>query len=209
MDKQKQVAKYLLQIKAIKLEPANPFTWASGWRSPIYCDNRKTLSFPEVRKFIKNQFIKIIKDKFPGIEVIAGIATGAIAHGAIIAEQLNLPFIYIRSAPKDHGLENLIEGNLEAGQKVVIIEDLISTGKSSIKAVEAVRYVGGNVLGLCAIFTYGFEIAENNFINAGCKYYTLTKYDILIDEALNENYINKEDVETLKLWRKSPDAWGK
>ena len=208
MDKEKQISNYLLQIKAIKLEPANPFTWASGWKSPIYCDNRKTLSFPEIRNFIRDRFVALINEKFPAVEVIAGIATGAIAQGALIADKLNLPFIYVRSAPKDHGLENLIEGNLENGQKVVVIEDLISTGKSSLKAVNAIKYVGGNVLGLAAIFTYGFETADTNFVNEGCKYFTLSNYEVLIDQALSSGYINPGEVETLKEWRKSPNTWG-
>ena len=209
MNIKKQIANNLIQIKAIKLEPANPFTWASGWKSPIYCDNRKTLSYPELRSLIKNEFISLIKNKFPDVEVIAGVATGAIAHGALVAETMGLPFIYIRSKPKGHGLENMIEGDLKDGQKVVVIEDLISTGKSSLKAVEAIRFAGGEVLGLVAIFTYNFQLAEDSFINQGCEYYTLSDYNSMVEEAVDMKYINESQVETLKNWRKSPDTWGK
>ena len=208
MDIKKQIANNLLQIKAIKLEPANPFTWASGWKSPIYCDNRKTLSYPELRTFIRDQFISLIKDKFSDVDVVAGVATGAIAHGVLVAEALNLPFIYVRSKPKGHGLENMIEGDLKEKQKVVVIEDLISTGKSSLKAVEAIRFAGGEVLGLVAIFTYGFQIAEDSFTNMKCEYYTLSNYETLIEEAVKLNYINESHIEALKNWRKSPNTWG-
>jgi len=209
MNIKKQIANNLIQIKAIKLEPANPFTWASGWKSPIYCDNRKILSYPELRTMIKKEFVSLIKEKFSDVQVIAGVATGAIAHGALVAEAMNLPFIYIRSKPKGHGLENMIEGDLKDGQKVVVVEDLISTGKSSLKAVEAIRFAGAEVLGLVAIFTYNFQLAEDSFTNQGCEYYTLSDYNSMIEEALNMKYINESQIETLKNWRKSPDNWGK
>jgi orotate phosphoribosyltransferase len=207
MSTEKIIASYLLQIKAIKLEPAKPFTWASGWKSPIYCDNRKTLAYPEIRSFIRDSFVELIKKEFPAAEIIAGVATGAIAQGALVADKLGLPFIYIRSTPKSHGLENLIEGHLEPGKNVVIIEDLISTGGSSIKAVEAVRNADAKVLGLAAIFTYGFKIADNNFKQNNCKFFTLSNYNVLIDEAIKLNYINENDRNILNQWRLNPDKW--
>ncbi len=203
------VASQLLQIKAIKLQPANPFTWASGWKSPIYCDNRKTLSFPVVRDYMKQQFAAKISEMYPDVDVIAGVATGAIAQGALVADLLKKPFVYIRSAPKGHGLENLIEGNLEAGQKVVIIEDLISTGGSSLKAVEAVRAAGGEVLGMLAIFSYGFQVAVDNFAEAGVKLDTLSSYQTLLKVAVDNGHVTSEDMETLNDWRKAPDSWNK
>jgi len=199
----------LLEIKAIKLQPENPFTWASGWKSPIYCDNRKTLSYPHVRNFIKHEFAQILKQKYPEAEVIAGVATGAIAIGALVADELNMPFVYVRPKPKGHGLENLVEGNLEANSKVVIIEDLISTGGSSLKAVEAVRKADCEVLGMLAIFTYNFPISTENFSKSNCELFTLANYDYLIEHALKENYINKDVISTLKDWRKNPDKWKK
>jgi len=205
----KQVAEYLLQIKAIKLEPTNPFTWASGWKSPIYCDNRKTLSYPEVRTFIKDKFADAIKEVYGDCDVVAGVATGAIAQGALVAEALNKPFVYIRSSAKSHGLENKIEGDIRAGQKVVVIEDLISTGGSSLKAVEALRAAGCEVLGMVAIFTYGFQTAVDNFTNADCKLATLSDYNTMIELAVESGYIKEEDVENLKEWRKDPSVWGK
>lgn len=204
---EKIIANYLLQIKAIKLQPANPFVWASGWNSPIYCDNRKTLSYPEIRSFIKQEFAKLVKDKFCDAGLIAGVATGAIPQGALVAEELRLPYVYVRSEPKKHGLENLIEGHAEPGQKVVVVEDLISTGGSSLKAVEALRKAGCNVLGMVAIFTYGFKTAEDNFAAAGCKLYTLSNYFALIDHALETGYITSADVEKLKQWRTDPANW--
>jgi orotate phosphoribosyltransferase len=203
----KEIAKLLLQINAIKLNPATPFTWASGWKSPIYCDNRKTLSYPEVRKKIRDAFCQVIREKYADAEGIAGVATGAIAHGALVAEALNLPFIYIRSAAKGHGLENLIEGDYKANQKFVVIEDLISTGGSSIKAVEALRNEGCNVLGMVAIFTYGFQKAVDNFLQVKCKIDTLSNYEILIEQALESDFIKKEQTEILKQWRLSPETW--
>ena len=197
----------MLKIKAIKLEPAHPFTWASGWKSPIYCDNRKTLSYPGVRSYIKEQFAAVIREKYPQAEVIAGVATGAIAQGVLVAQELNLPFIYIRSSAKSHGLENLIEGEYKAGQKVVVIEDLISTGGSSLQAVEALRSAGCEVLGMVAIFTYGFQKSVDNFDAARCELTTLSNYNAMIDLAVKTGYIQQSDVEKLKEWRKSPETY--
>ncbi|GAB7088517.1 orotate phosphoribosyltransferase [Marinifilum fragile] len=204
----KQVAEYLLQIKAIKLEPTNPFTWASGWKSPIYCDNRKTLSYPEVRTYIKKAFAEVVMEKYPEVEVIAGVATGAIAQGALVAEEMNKPMVYIRSSAKAHGMTNLIEGEIKPGQKVVVIEDLISTGGSSLKAVQALREAGCEVLGMVAIFTYGFQKAVDNFTENNCKLDTLSEYNIMIDRAQEIGYIKAEDVDQLKEWRKDPASWG-
>ena len=203
------VAKQLLQIKAIKLQPANPFTWASGWISPIYCDNRKTLSYPEVRDFIKIQFARRVMEEWPEVDVVAGVATGAIAQGALVADLLNKPFVYVRSSPKGHGLENLIEGDLKPGQKVVVIEDLISTGGSSLKAVEALRSNGADVLGMLAIFSYGFKVAEDNFSSAGVKYETLSDYQALIKVAAEVGYVSSDDLSTLSKWREDPANWKK
>ena len=204
-----QIAARLLKIKAIKLQPANPFTWASGWKSPIYCDNRKTLSYPDLRNFIKLEIARIILEKYPETEAIAGVATGAIAQGAMVANELNLPFVYIRSSKKDHGLENLIEGDLRPGQKVVVIEDLISTGASSLKAVEAIRKDGCEVLGMLAIFTYGFPIAENQFKDEKVELTTLSNYESVLKLALQTNYIKESDIKTLQEWRKDPANWQK
>ncbi|MCX6258586.1 MAG: orotate phosphoribosyltransferase [Bacteroidia bacterium] len=201
------IAEHLLHIKAVKLSPDRPFTWASGWLSPIYCDNRKILSYPETREIVKNAFVKLIREEFPGTGMIAGIATGAIAHGSLVADALNLPFIYVRSEPKNHGLENLIEGEIMPGKQVIVIEDLISTGGSSIKAVHALRKAGLNVTALIAIFSYQFEIAASNFLDADCHYLSLCNYDTLIDTALAINYIKKEDLEILKQWRQDPSHW--
>lgn len=206
---QEIIASQLLQIKAIKLQPANPFTWASGWISPIYCDNRKTLSFPEVRNFIKIQFARLILEKYSDADVIAGVATGAIAQGALVADLLGKPFVYIRSAPKGHGLENLIEGELKPGQKVVVIEDLISTGGSSLKAVEAIRNAGGTVLGMLAIFTYGFKTAVDNFAASKVELTTLSNYQTLLKVAADTGYISNADIKTLGGWRENPGEWGK
>ncbi len=208
-ESEKKVAENLLKIKAIKLQPSEPFTWASGWKSPIYCDNRKTLSFPEIRTLVRDEFVKTVKAKYPQAEVIAGVATGAIAQGALVAQELGLPFIYVRSSPKDHGLGNLIEGDLKAGQKVVVIEDLISTGGSSLKAAEAVRAAGAEVLGMVAIFTYGFPVSENAFKEHKVELTTLSNYNAMIETAVATGYVKEEQVETLKEWRKSPDTWGK
>jgi orotate phosphoribosyltransferase len=203
------VAMQLLQIKAIKLQPANPFKWASGWKSPIYCDNRKTLSYPKVRNFIKIQFARRIMERWPEVDVIAGVATGAIAQGAMVADLLDKPFVYIRSSPKGHGLENLIEGDLRPGQKVVVIEDLISTGGSSLKAVEALRNYGAEVLGMEAIFTYGFQVAENNFFEEKVEYETLSNYQSLIKVAAEVGYVSSDDLSALSQWREDPSEWKK
>ncbi len=204
----KKIAEYLLQIKAIKLQPSNPFTWASGWKSPIYCDNRKTLSFPHVRSFICKSFVELVKELYPDAEVIAGVATGAIAHGVLVASELGLPFIYVRSEAKSHGLGNQIEGYFEKGQKVVVIEDLISTGGTSLGAVKALRDAGCVVLGMAAIFTYGFQKAIDGFAKENCELHTLSNYNILVETALKTGYIRENDTETLKEWRKDPSKWG-
>lgn len=204
-----ETARLLLQINAIKVQPSNPFTWASGWKSPIYCDNRKILSFPDARTFVRDQFVKLVAIRYPDAEVIAGVATGAIAHGVLVAEKLGLPFIYVRSEPKSHGLENLIEGDLKPGQKVVVIEDLVSTGSSSLKAALAVNGHGGKVLGMVAIFTYEFPQAAANFQKAGVELTTLSRYSVLIEQALSMGTISKTEVEKLMLWRQDPANWGK
>jgi orotate phosphoribosyltransferase len=204
----KKTAEYLLQINAIKLQPSNPFTWASGWKSPIYCDNRKTLSFPEVRSFIRDSFADLVKRYYPDAEVIAGVATGAIAHGALVADKMGLPFIYVRSGAKEHGLGNQIEGHFNPGQKVVVIEDLISTGGSSLLAVRALRDAGCEVLGMAAIFTYEFNKASDGFEAEKCKLYTLSNYSVLIETALSTGYIGEAETETLKRWRINPASWG-
>jgi len=199
-----EVARSLLQIKAIKLQPTNPFTWASGVKSPIYCDNRKILSYPDIRTYVKSQLAVSINEKFEKPDVIAGVATGGIAHGALVAEEMGLPFVYVRSNVKTHGLNNMIEGELGQGKKVVIVEDLVSTGGSSLQAVAAVRSANCEVLGMTAIFTYGFDVARDNFKEADCVLVTLSHYDVLIQEALNENYVGKEDVKYLQAWKKDP-----
>ncbi|WP_413511934.1 orotate phosphoribosyltransferase [Myroides odoratus] len=202
-----QTAELLLQINAIKLNPKNPFTWASGWKSPIYCDNRITLSFPEVRKYLKEEFAKHIVSKYGMPDVIAGVATGAIGIGLLVAEALELPFVYVRPEPKKHGRQNQIEGQLEAGQKVVVIEDLISTGKSSLQAVEALKENGAEILGMAAIFTYEFQISKDNFANAGVELTTLSTYSSLLENAVKQNYISASDLETLQEWRINPSEW--
>ena len=204
-----EVAKRLLAIDTIKIQPNIPFTWASGWKSPIYCDNRKVLSFPETRTFIYSQFVQLIRQKYPQAEAIAGVATGAIAHGVLVAEALQLPFIYVRSKPKGHGLENLIEGDIQPGTKVVIIEDLISTGGSSISAAEAIRNFGAEVLGMLAIFTYNFPLAAQNFEDANIELTTLSNYNILLKLAYESGEITDLQLESLNNWRKSPETWGK
>lgn len=203
----KQFASKLLQIKAIKLQPNNPFTWASGWKSPFYCDNRKTLSYPDLRSYVKLELTHAILEHFPQAEAVAGVATGAIAQGALVADALSLPFVYVRSKPKDHGLENLIEGELKPGTKVVVVEDLISTGGSSLKAVEAVRKYGCEVVGMVASYTYGFGVAQEAFENAGVLLVTLTDYEHVVAQALETGYIAEADVELLNEWRKDPAHW--
>ena len=204
---EKTTASLLLQCQAVKLSPEKPFVWASGWRSPIYCDNRKTLSYPEIRNFIKDSFVSLIKEEYLSTEAIAGVATGAIAQGALVADALGLPFFYVRPEPKSHGLENLIEGDPKKGQRVVVIEDLISTGGSSLKAVDALRQFGCEVLGMLAVFTYGFRIAMENFIKADCPLTTLSSYETLLEIALESGYIKSDARLVLQEWRKSPDNW--
>ena len=205
----RQVAKFLLQINAIILQPNNPFTWASGWKSPIYCDNRKALSFPQIRTHIRMKMCEIIKDKYPHANVIAGVATGGIAIGCLVAEELGLPFIYVRASTKDHGKKNLIEGYYNQGQSVVVIEDLISSGKSSLLAVEALRNEDLNVRGLISIFSYSFDIAEDNFNNLNCEKISLCDYKTLLNEAVKSNYIDKKDIKLLDNWRKDPSKWNR
>jgi orotate phosphoribosyltransferase len=201
-------AESLLQIKAIKLDNTNPFTWASGIKSPIYCDNRRTLSYPKIRTYIRQEFVKLINEEFGTVDVIAGVATGAIAIGALVAQDLGLPFAYVRSEKKSHGLTNMIEGVVESGQSVVVIEDLISTGKSSLNAVQALRDAGCNVKGMVAIFTYGLIDAEESFKAASCTLHTLTSYDFLVKKALEQNYIKDSDMQSLIQWRENPKGWG-
>ena len=201
-----KVADFLLNINAVKLQPSNPFKWASGWNSPIYCDNRKILAYPKIREFIKNEFISLIKE-FDTATCIAGVATGGIAIGAIVAEELGLPFCYVRSESKSHGMKNNIEGDLKLEDKVFVIEDLISSGKSSIKAVRDLKEFGVEITGLGAIFTYGFEVSENNFSEESCSFKTLSNYSVLLDTALENNYISNEELETLVKWRNSPSTW--
>lgn len=197
----------LLKVKAIKLQPTNPFTWASGWKSPFYCDNRKTLSYPDLRSFVKIQTARLIMERFPEAEAVAGVATGAIPQGAMVADTLNMPFVYVRSKPKDHGLENLIEGELKPGTKVVVVEDLISTGGSSLKAVEAIRNYGCEVVGMVASYTYGFDVADKAFKDANVELVTLTNYEAVVAQALATGYIKEADVELLNQWRKAPSEW--
>ena len=204
---EKLFAEKLLRIKAIKLQPANPFTWASGWKSPFYCDNRKTLSYPTLRNFVKLEICRIIEERFGEVDAIAGVATGAIPQGALVADELNLPFVYVRSTPKDHGLENLIEGELRPGMKVVVIEDLISTGGSSLKAVDAIRNNGCEVIGMVASFTYGFPVSVEAFKNAKVTLVTLTNFEAVLEAALRTEYISEKDIPVLDAWRKDPAHW--
>ena len=200
-------AEKLLKIKAIKLQPDNPFTWASGWKSPFYCDNRKTLSYPSLRNFVKLELSRLIMENFPECDAIAGVATGAIPQGALVADELNLPFVYVRSKPKDHGLENLIEGELKPGMRVVVVEDLISTGGSSLKACEAIRRDGCEVIGMVASYTYGFDVAKEAFKAANVQLLTLTNYEAVVEAAVATGYIQRADVEVLNTWRKDPAHW--
>jgi len=205
---EQQVAEFLLQIKAIKLQPNNPFTWASGWKSPIYCDNRITLSHPTIRTYIRQQLTQLVQEVFGAVGCIAGVATAGIPQGVLVAQELGLPFIYVRSSPKDHGRGNLIEGDVLTGKRVVVIEDLISTGKSSLQAVEALREAGYDVAGLAAIFSYGFDLAADNFKQANCPFVTLSNYNALIKYASENQYILANDVELLRTWRQNPSEWG-
>ena len=202
-----QMANFLLQIKAIKLNNEHPFTWASGRKSPIYCDNRVTLSYPEIRTFIRQSFVDVVNECWGNVDVIAGVATGGIAQGALVAQELGKPFVYVRSEAKNHGLTNQIEGEIHEGQSVVVIEDLVSTGKSSLIAVHALRERGCDVKGMAAIFTYGLDIAAKNFAEANVELRTLTNYDTLIEVATKEEYIRPSDQESLATWRKNPEAW--
>jgi orotate phosphoribosyltransferase len=208
-DTAEKTAELLLQINAIKLNPRNPFVWASGWNSPIYCDNRITLSFPAVRNYIRNEFSKNIEKQFGKPDVIAGVATGAIGIGILVAESLGLPFVYVRPEPKKHGRLNQVEGYLQKGQNVIVVEDLISTGKSSLLAVEALKEAGANVKGMAAIFSYGFDVATDNFKNANVDLFTLSNYENLLPLAVAKRYITEEEEITLQEWRKNPSTWGK
>lgn len=204
---EKEIAAHLLQIKAIKLDTSNPFTWASGWKSPIYCDNRKILSFPEVRALVVDSFVELAGEHYAETQVIAGVATGAIAFGALVAERMGLPFVYVRTAPKGHGMGNQVEGELKKGQNTLVIEDLISTGQSSLNAVEALRTAGARVAGMLAVFTYGFEVAGRNFQEANCRLVTLSNYFSLIELAAESGYIREVELETLRKWRENPSVW--
>ena len=206
-DRALKVAEFLLQIKAIQLSPEHPFTWASGLKSPIYCDNRKTLSYPEVRQYIREAFVATIRESYGEPEVIAGVATGGIAIGALVAEEMNLPFIYVRSEPKKHGLGNQVEGVLLPGQRVVVIEDLISTGSSSLTAVAALREQQADIIGMVAIFTYGFKKAVNNFNEANCPLQTLSNYNALLEQAVKSNYVTSAQQQALINWAESPEGW--
>ena len=205
---EQQVAEFLLQIKAIKLQPDNPFSWASGWKSPIYCDNRVTLSHPTIRTYIRQKLSQVIQEEFGAVGCIAGVATAGIPQGVLVAQELGLPFIYVRSKPKDHGTGSLIEGEVMPGQRVIVIEDLISTGKSSLQAVQALRDAGCTVAGLAAIFSYGFDQATENFHEAKCKFYTLSNYNALLKYAEENSYISADESEILRKWRASPSTWG-
>lgn len=202
-----KVAEFLLQIKAIKLQPNEPFTWASGWRSPIYCDNRKTLSYPNIRTYIRQQFVETIIDKFGKPDVIAGVATGGIALGVLVAQEMGIPFVYVRSSAKGHGMQNLVEGELGEGQSVVVVEDLVSTGKSSLNAVAALRERNCEIKGMVAIFSYGFKVAEEAFKDAKCELVTLSNYETLVEQALKSEYITEKDLTSLKQWRENPATW--
>lgn len=207
MNSSRIIAELLLQSKAIKLQPASPFTWASGWKSPIYCDNRKTLSYPAIRRSIRDAYVSCIEDNFPLPDVIAGVATGAIAQGALVADAMELPFIYIRSSAKGHGMQNLIEGNYEAGQRVLVIEDLISTGGSSLKAVDALKDAGCEVIGMVATFTYGFPESEKSFNDCGLKVLTLTDYETMLAMAIEAGQVVEDQLELLRQWRMNPSVW--
>ena len=203
----KQTAEVLLQINAIKLQPKEPFTWASGWKSPIYCDNRIVLSFPPIRNYIRETMAKHIEQQYGQVDVIAGVATGAIGIGALVAEYLGLPFIYVRPEAKSHGRQNQIEGFIESGQNVVVVEDLISTGKSSLNAVNALEKANVNVKGMVAIFSYGFEVASKNFEKAGVQLHTLSNYENLLEQALDTRYINSKEQAVLAQWNANPSEW--
>ena len=209
IDIAKQVAKSLLQINAIILQPNNPFIWAAGWNSPIYCDNRKTLSYPEIRNNIRQGLSAIVKNHYKGANVIAGVATAGIPHGALVAEELGLPFIYVRAKAKEHGKQNQIEGYFEKGQSVILVEDLISSGKSSLEAATVLRESGMHVKGMVSIFTYGFDAATENFKANDCEYVSLCDYKTLLPQAIESQYIEEKDLAVLKLWRENPSIWKK
>jgi orotate phosphoribosyltransferase len=209
LESAKKTAEYLLQIKAIKINPANPFTWASGWKSPIYCDNRKTLSFPPIRTYLRQEIVKCISEKFATPNVVAGVATGGIALGVLASQDMGLPFVYVRGEAKGHGLGNRIEGYVEEGSNVIVVEDLISTGGSSISVVEALREAGCNVVGMVAIFTYGFDVAKKKFEDARCPLYTLSDYNTIIQIAVDNGMVLEKQLDTLREWRQKPDQWGK
>jgi len=209
MDIKKQFAQKLMDIKAIKLQPNEPFTWASGWKSPIYTDNRKTLGHPSLRSFVKLELCHVIQENFPEADAVAGVATGAIAQGALVAEELGLPYCYVRPKPKDHGMGNQVEGEIKKGSKVIVVEDLISTGGSSLKAVAALREYGVEVIGMVASFTYGFPVAEEAFREAGVKLITLSDYNAVVEQAAETGYIKEEEKAVLAEWRKDPSVWGK
>ncbi len=209
LESAKKTAEYLLQIKAIKMNPANPFTWASGWKSPIYCDNRKTLSYPVIRTYLRQEMVKCINESYATPNVVAGVATGGIALGALVAQDMGLPFVYVRGESKGHGLQNRIEGHVESGSNVVVVEDLISTGGSSISVVQALREAGCNVVGMVAIFTYGFDVAKKKFKDAKCPLFTLSDYETIIQIASENGIIGTQQLDTLKDWRQKPEEWGK
>lgn len=208
-DVARTTAEFLLQVKAVKLSPEQPFTWASGIISPIYCDNRVTLSFPKIRTYIRQQFVNIINEEFGTVELIAGVATAGIPQGALVAQELGLPFVYVRASQKDHGMENRIEGRIEDGKSVIVVEDLVSTGKSSLAAVEALREAGCTVKGMVAIFTYGLDIATANFKKSKVKLIALSDYPNLLQKAVESNYIRDKDLQTLMTWRENPEKWGR
>lgn len=209
MSTQKEFASRLLQIKALQMNPTHPYQWASGWLSPVYCDNRKVLSHPHLRDFVKSELANMVLQHFPEAEVIAGVATAGIAHGVMAADLLKLPFIYVRSKPKEHGMGNQIEGELQPGQKVVVVEDLVSTGKSSLQAAEAIRTAGGEVIGMCALFTYAFPAAYDAFKEANVPLHTISDYNALMEIAAEQGIIKEEDKVTLAQWRTAPDVWGR
>lgn len=204
---QSKIAEYLLQIKAVKLQPHEPFTWASGWKSPIYCDNRITLSYPVIRTYIRQELAHLVQEEFGFPDIIVGVATAGIPQGVLIAQELGVPFAYVRSAPKDHGRQNLIEGEVQEGQRAVVIEDLVSTGKSSIKCIETLKERGIEVVGLVSIFDYGFDEAQMAFKNIRCRFFSLCNYEVLLKEAVKGNYISSKDVKMLKTWSMNPASW--
>jgi len=209
VQREQRIAEKLLQIKAVKLQPQEPFTWASGWKSPIYCDNRKILSYPAIRDFVKSELSNLVFTEFPEAEVIAGVATAGIPHGALVADLLKMPFVYVRSKPKAHGMGNQIEGHLEPNKKVLVIEDLISTGKSSLEAIEALRAADAQIEGLCSVFSYGFDVSKELFQKENIPVQSLSNYNALLEVALEQKVIEASDMEVLQTWRENPSAWGK